>query len=237
MIPIYSDLHIYGELYVGGKNRVDVGSADEPAMSVYGYIRAGTEQGEKIGPFATIEGSDNVASGYAAHAEGSITEALHDYSHASGTATRTTRDCQTVVGMYNKIDDEANTKALFLVGRGSSKQARLDAFAVNDDGTFTFGDYEIKSTEWSERPLCAAGIFLQGRKIPIEEIKKNLDSIIFTVYEIQIIVRNIRIVSKKDVLGPMWASATTEGITGAADGRPPLYEPFNGYGLCLFRIL
>ena len=58
----------------------------------------------------------------------------------------------------------------------------------------------VQESEWSERPLCAAGIFLQGRKVSIEEIGRCLDSIIFTVYEIQIIVRNRVFNTKENVL-------------------------------------
>jgi hypothetical protein len=58
----------------------------------------------------------------------------------------------------------------------------------------------VQSSEWSERPLYAAGIFLQGRKLSIEDIGRHLDSIIFTVYEIQIIVRNRLFNTKESIL-------------------------------------
>ena len=59
---------------------------------------------------------------------------------------------------------------------------------------------KIQNTDWSDRPYAATGIFLQGRKVPISDIQKHLDSIAFTVYEIQVIVRNNRIVDLNGIL-------------------------------------
>lgn len=58
----------------------------------------------------------------------------------------------------------------------------------------------VQLSEWNERPLYAAGVFLQGRKLSIEDIGRHLDSVIFTVYEIQIVVRNRVFNTKESVL-------------------------------------
>lgn len=85
--------------------------------------------GASAGTAAHAEGHNTKATAYCAHSEGIDTLAQHQYSHAGGQGTKTSRDCQTVIGKYN----EENTEALFQVGCGSSDSARSNAFEVCAD--------------------------------------------------------------------------------------------------------
>ncbi|EAY08607.1 hypothetical protein TVAG_239670 [Trichomonas vaginalis G3] len=56
----------------------------------------------------------------------------------------------------------------------------------------------IHNTEWAERPLCAAGILLQGRKVSIEELYKNLNEVSFSIFEIQKILREMKVTNEEE---------------------------------------
>lgn len=75
-----------------------------------------------------------------AHAEGYQTKAINNYSHAEGIGTiagintgTEEGQAQTAVGMYNAT----NPYTLFMVGNGTSKNARNNAFEVYRDGHAT----------------------------------------------------------------------------------------------------
>ena len=76
------------------------------------------------------EGQKTVASGFCAHSEGSMTEATNYYSHAEGLGTISKGKNQTVMGKYN-IED---TTSLLIVGKGSNKTNRSNAFTVSSSG-------------------------------------------------------------------------------------------------------
>lgn len=81
------------------------------------------------------EGYNSVAEGYTSHAEGFGTLAKGNFSHAGGDHTIASAKSQTAIGQYNATNDEA----LFIVGNGSSEDARSNAFAVNKDGSACVG--------------------------------------------------------------------------------------------------
>lgn len=85
----------------------------------------------------------NEASGDYAHAEGYHTTATGDASHASGNETYADQTAQTAVGQYNT---KYNTDCLFVVGNGTSDQARRDALTVyKDDGTYINNYYRYNT--------------------------------------------------------------------------------------------
>lgn len=70
------------------------------------------------------------------------------YSFAGGYGTQTDLLGQAVVGKYNWIgyDDKASD-AIFIVGNGTSKQDRHDAFKVNIDGTISIGNTRLSEQQ------------------------------------------------------------------------------------------
>ena len=85
-----------------------------------------------LGNYAHAEGFYATASGGASHAEGWGSEAVGTYSHAGGVFTIASGSGQTVVGKYNKRDNE---DSLFVVGNGTgdSNANRRDILLVNPD--------------------------------------------------------------------------------------------------------
>ena len=106
----------------------------EGTRTVASNIRAHAEGGETLasGEMSHAEGEGTTASGYVSHAEGKKTVASGRYSHSSGLGTKATGEAQTVVGKYNRKNDEA----LFVVGNGTSDldTDRNNAFVVREDG-------------------------------------------------------------------------------------------------------
>ena len=103
------------------------------------------------------EGYGTTASGISSHAEGRGTTASGYASHAEGYGTTATRESQTALGEYNIADTggtDTTTRGdyAFIIGNGTSDNARSNALAVTWDGnvemaldtTATSGtDYEI----------------------------------------------------------------------------------------------
>lgn len=111
------------------------------AEGAYTLASGGTSHTEGTGTTANelashAEGWYTGASSTAAHAEGYHTIAAGFASHASGSNTSAGYDNQTVIGEYN--DNKANT--LFEVGNGTADNARSNAFAIKQDGTFVFAN-------------------------------------------------------------------------------------------------
>lgn len=133
-------------------------ASDESAHAEGNYARA-------TKAWSHAEGCSTVASGYASHAEGQATEASGarshaegccsiasgDYSHASGYYTIASA-YQTAIGKYNvgtsgptsdSTQNTAHTDGLFIVGYGTSTNARANAFRVTSGGkcfgTTSFG--------------------------------------------------------------------------------------------------
>ena len=87
-------------------------------------------------------GIDSVATGvateatkYASRAGGSGTIARNEFATAEGLGTKTGRQAQFNVGMYNK----GRGTTLFEVGNGASNSERSNAFEVFDDGSVAIG--------------------------------------------------------------------------------------------------
>lgn len=84
-------------------------------MNDNGYVRQGKKSGTTVGPYATIEGYQNTASGHSSRAGGQFNAAGYE--------------AQEVIGKYN--DNKSNT--LFEVGNGTSASAKSNAFEVYND--------------------------------------------------------------------------------------------------------
>lgn len=76
------------------------------------------------------EGASTIAYGYAAHSEGHGTVASGDYSHSEGEGTIAGGFAMHVGGKYNAT----SSNALFVIGNGTAKNARSDAFIISENG-------------------------------------------------------------------------------------------------------
>ncbi len=85
--------------------------------------------------YAFAYGHTVVASGAASFAMGSKSTAGYAYSIAMGLGLSTSATSQAVFGKYNV----ANSKAVFIVGFGTSATSPKNLFEVNNDGTATVG--------------------------------------------------------------------------------------------------
>lgn len=99
------------------------------------------------GEASHAEGIGTTASGYNSHSEGGITTASGDHSHAEGYGTiadgrashaggfvnETHADFSTVIGKYGEVIPK-NDNRLFVIGNGTSKTNRSNAFEVYADG-------------------------------------------------------------------------------------------------------
>lgn len=88
-------------------------------------------EAEARGYASHAEGVRTVARYYASHAEGLDTLADGYVSHVSGEGTVADQSHQTAIGKFNTKN---NTNNLFVVGNGTSKNARSDAFQVDKYG-------------------------------------------------------------------------------------------------------
>lgn len=88
----------------------------------------------QAGNVAHAEGNYCFAVGTGSHAEGYHTKALHEASHAEGVGTITYREGQLVIGWYNATPASND---LFVIGNGTSDEARNNAFVVSLDGSVT----------------------------------------------------------------------------------------------------
>ena len=79
------------------------------------------------------EGYNTTASGDHSHAEGSETTASGSCSHAGGLRTVADGNSMTAIGEYNT----KNSGKAFVIGNGTSDEARSDAFTVDWDGNTT----------------------------------------------------------------------------------------------------
>ena len=96
---------------------------------------------------AHAEGHSTIAQGYYSHAEGYCTQANGKSSHASGSYTIAEGDSQTVIGTCNKT----SRNDLFIIGNGSSKYNRSNAFRVTKKGsTYAKGSYSSTGADYAE---------------------------------------------------------------------------------------
>ena len=110
------------------------------------FATASGEPSHAEGMFATAsgmashaEGSSTTASGSSSHAEGSGTTASGGSSHAEGRGTIASARSQHVSGEFNIEDtvslSDQRGEFAFIIGNGTTVQARSNAFAIKWDGT------------------------------------------------------------------------------------------------------
>ena len=83
---------------------------------------------------AHAEGHATKATSKAAHSEGIGTEASAEASHAGGAYTKAAAYAQTAIGKYNT----ENINALFVIGNGTAKDKRSNAFRVDASGAVSY---------------------------------------------------------------------------------------------------
>ena len=131
------------------------------------------------GDYAVVEGKNNTASGYCAHAEGMNAtsgycahaegygaKAISEFSHAEGRNTTAngycshvagegtigTGTCSFVIGKYNQ-DPAAinNLHSLFIVGKGTDNANRANVFRVHNTGiVYSTGAYNTTGADYAE---------------------------------------------------------------------------------------
>ena len=130
----------YATSYIPGIYSVTMG-LDNVAQGSYAVAIGETT--EAIGHYSYAEGSETYARGDGSHAEGKFSEAQGNYSHAGGhyseangnysfahgDHTKATAEYQAVFGKYNQADEEA----MFIIGNGTSDEARSNLMVVGDD--------------------------------------------------------------------------------------------------------
>ena len=109
--------------------------AEGKDTSAYGdYSHAEGTQTSATGNYSHAEGRLSVASGLYSHAEGGITEANQNYQHVEGTCNLTV------------------TNALHIIGNGTSRQNKHNAFEVHKSGEIFISD-TYASGEVYEKPM------------------------------------------------------------------------------------
>lgn len=104
-----------------------------PTGLISGYVRTGQITGTEIGDYATSEGCDNKASGFASHAEGNGTTASGSNSHAEGTNTRAIEDNCHVEG------EETTASGFASHAEGCCSEACGQDSHAEGDTTFAYG--------------------------------------------------------------------------------------------------
>lgn len=127
-------------------------------------------ESEATGECAHAEGNYCKATELSAHAEGNATEANGPYSHAEGLETHAhgaashtggmgtiaKGDAQTVIGMYNAVNDTY----LFIIGNGLDNESRQNALEVWADGSLNSAG-SVRATENFVANSNNKGVFLR----------------------------------------------------------------------------
>ncbi len=122
---------------------------------------AGGWENTASGDFSYAEGQLNIASSYHAHTEGCKNIASSPYTHAQGYGTKASSNAahaqnyytianvsySTAIGKYNK---EMLTNNLFVIGNGSSEDARSNIFRVSSSAIYGTGAYNTSGADYSE---------------------------------------------------------------------------------------
>ncbi len=99
------------------------------------------------------EGFLSTASGTDSHAEGSGTTASGTDSHAGGERTVAEYKAETAIGRYNVQKSPGNATTLndlFVVGKGTSVNARANAFRVDHNGVYGTGAFNASGADYAE---------------------------------------------------------------------------------------
>ena len=119
------------------------------------------------GADAHAEGFETNAEGSASHAEGTYTDAKGADSHAEGTGTIATSRAQHAQGRFNVEDTEE--KFAFIIGNGSAKENRSNAFAIDWEGNiFCEGDKISLNAQIDANMKKLAGIENGANKTTID---------------------------------------------------------------------
>ena len=116
------------------------------------YTHAEGYRTEASGMYSHAEGIMTLASGQGAHAEGFYAVASGLRSHAEGSYTLASSQYQHVEGKFN-VEDKAN-KYAHIVGNGTSKTARKNAYTLDWDGNGWFaGNVSVEGTPTNNKDL------------------------------------------------------------------------------------
>lgn len=124
-----------------------------------------------------VEGEGNLAIDTAAHAEGYNTIASGIAAHAEGYGTIASKDYQHVQGKYNVED--TNGEYAFVIGNGSSKTSRSNAFAVKWNGDIVSNQVEelkIPTYTKAEYEANKANIPVGSKFIISDDFSTNLET-------------------------------------------------------------
>lgn len=149
------DLCIYNNALWACRVEISIPEAFTPAHWAYAIGQYSTVEGEQntaalysahaegvntsaLGYAGHSEGEETIAAGYASHAEGRGSIAKSTASHASGLGTIANGKSQTTIGEYNIEDNGTGPNVrgtyAFIIGNGTSKNARSNAMTVDWNG-------------------------------------------------------------------------------------------------------
>lgn len=132
-----------------------------------GYSHAEGFDTSAIGATSHAEGYKTRASGANSHTEGNLTTAIGDYSHAEGFNTTASGNyshaggaktvaeyyAETAIGRYNVKKSPSNNNQLgdyFVVGKGTSENARANIFRISDSAIYGTGSYNSSGADYAE---------------------------------------------------------------------------------------
>lgn len=124
----------------------------------YHYVVAGQKEGETLGTYATAEGTLNISSDYASHAEGFQSEASGQMAHAEGFLTKATGQAAHAEGLETTASENyahaegsgttasgqaAHSEGLDTTASGSGAHAEGSWTQANGDSSHAEGFYVI----------------------------------------------------------------------------------------------
>ena len=127
----------------GGNNTAlgNYAHAEGNTTEAYGaYTHAEGNETRAYGLYSHAEGKNTWTNGTSSHAEGNYTMANYANSHSEGMYTVANSECQHVQGKYNRSDQ--NNKYAFIIGNGTDRNSRSNAFAVDWNGLVYVCDSE-----------------------------------------------------------------------------------------------
>ena len=108
---------------------------------------------EASGGSCHAEGELTIASGYCSHAAGYRTKSLAPYSCSGGQDTISEYYAETAIGRWNvKKNPDEYTYAgdLFVIGKGTSEDARSNVFRVNHGGVYGTSSFNASGADYAE---------------------------------------------------------------------------------------
>ena len=185
------------------------------------------------GNYSHAEGRLTIASGSYSHAEGLSTIANGNYSHAEGEGTIASGSAQTVMGKYNK---QNNDSSLVVIGNGTNGSNRSDIVLVNTGSVAINGSLYIQGVQQTSSSIETHTAFV-SRLDPNIAFSGSRTSVIFqysqSMYlggslDIHVIENNSTFGIVNVLIASTTGSSTVLTVTGSKIGSPINNLSFSG---------